>query len=254
MLTSLFGCNQDIYDDLLGDDFKLFDNTELEPLTESVAKQDVLQIRRILSKKNIDVNFQEKKFGNTLLMLATSNNLNSSVLELLKGGADPNIRDFELNESALDDACSKNQYICNVQNVKSLIKFGAKINAVQKAEVKKGLYFINTPLTIAAKSGCLDIVKILVKEGADIDLYTYYDGYGAITEAIIHDHLDIAKYLIVECRSNVSKVCYIRSFGKANQTKLSLVDLLNESEYKINDPNYQFKKEILEYLKGRDSE
>lgn len=238
-------------ENLLGNDFRLFKNTELEELAKYVADQNASEIRRILSSGSVDVNYQEKKYGNTLLMLAVTNSLNISVLELLKGGADPNLRDFETRENALDNACFYYNYQCNVDVVDMLIKHGADVNAFQRYDNPGGKPIINSPLTIASSAGCYETVKLLVQSGAKIDTFTYHDGYGAITEAIIQDEIRIAKYLIVDCKSPVPETCYIRENEKGEEVKLSVTDMLNENDYKVGDKNYKYKKEILRYLENK---
>ncbi len=250
MAILVSGCLNDGNENLLGNDFRLFKNTELEELAKHVADQNAPEIRRILSSGSVDVNFQEKKYGNTLLMLAVTNNLNVSVLELLKGGGDPNLRDFESKENALDDACSKNNYICNIENVRCLIKFGANVNAFRRTKSDNSV-IISSPLIIASSAGCYETVKLLVSSGAKIDTFTYYDGYGAITEAIIQDEIRIAKYLIVDCKAPIPKTCYIRNQGEADEIKLTVTDLLNENEYPAGDKNNDYKKEILRYLENK---
>src|SRR5215471_19460713 len=80
-----------------GYDFGLFDKTPNEELAKAVEREDTHKIKEILDKKYTDVNLQEPKFGNTLLMLAVGNDKLKSATVLLEGGANVNLRDYEDN-------------------------------------------------------------------------------------------------------------------------------------------------------------
>jgi hypothetical protein len=104
---------------------------------------------------------------------------------------------------------------------------------------------------VAAKNNCLGIVKVLLNAGADINMYTYYPGYGAITEALIHDNIEIAKYLIIDKGAKIPDYCFIRNRGEKDEQKLTIIDMLNEQHYEPNTNNDKYKKEIIAYLKNK---
>ena len=59
---SLYG-NQN----LLGDDFRLFEKTIAWPLAVAVENEDTAEIRKQIVSLKIPVDFKEKKYGQTLL-------------------------------------------------------------------------------------------------------------------------------------------------------------------------------------------
>lgn len=54
---------------LLGKDYRLFQNTPLWTLAKAVKQENLAEIKRITSNDSLDLNYQEPKYGMTLLML-----------------------------------------------------------------------------------------------------------------------------------------------------------------------------------------
>src|SRR5690606_2027438 len=90
-----FGCTQDAGP---GYQFELFKNTTSWELAKAVEKEDEEKMLEILGDKKININFQERQFGNTILHLAVGNDKLKSTEILLKYKADINLRD--INERA----------------------------------------------------------------------------------------------------------------------------------------------------------
>lgn len=251
------GCNQKKEQEVIFENnFKLFKGTPAEDLALAVQDQDVKKIRTILNQQKVNVDFQEKRYGNTLLMVATMNNLNTSVDELLKHGANPNLRNKEQNESAFLLACSTNNYNCNVGIVEKMTYYGADLDSAQifEEETDMGMHTTinNTPLMIAIESDCFETVKLLVAKGADINKYTYYEGYGAVTVALTDDNLEIAKYLIIDCKAKIPEYCYIRNEGQPDEQRLTIKQFLEEKVYDSGSENSRLRKQIIQYLEEHD--
>lgn len=259
LLPIISGCiNTSNNKQLNGYDFELFQNTEVSELALAVEKQDINEIRSILKNKNLNIDFQEYKYGHTLLMLAVLNNLDKSANELLKQGADPNLRDKRLEESAFLISCSKNRYVCNTEIVREMLKHGAYVDSIKNIDEieKNGMHSLvkASPLMLAAQDGCMETVKLLVENGANINQYTYHEGYGAITVSIIMGNLDITKYLIIDCKAEIPEYCDIRNEGTPKEKKLTITDKLNEGLYDPDSPNSRYRREIINYLKSKNLE
>ena len=97
----ILGCSNE----LKGNEFSLFDDTPIEELAEAAKDENIKEMIRIGKKiKNID--YREKKHGQTLLMLCVSNFRIKSVEQLLKMGANPNLKALHYDESAFMSACN----------------------------------------------------------------------------------------------------------------------------------------------------
>lgn len=80
LFTSLiFGCgdpynsSSSVQEDLLGNDYRLFKNTPVWELAQAVQNDNIKKIKEIVSKQDINLDYQEPRFGSTLLMLSIMN-------------------------------------------------------------------------------------------------------------------------------------------------------------------------------------
>ena len=97
-----------------GYQFDLFKNTPTWKLAKAVKREDEKEIIKILREKDVDINFQEPIFGNTVLQLAIANDKLLSTKILLENNANYNIRTND-SSAAIDEAVSvikskKNSY------------------------------------------------------------------------------------------------------------------------------------------------
>jgi hypothetical protein len=249
-------CSCNTSNHLPGFDFKLFKGTPIYELAKAVEKEDLKQIEIILRDTTMKVDFHEPKFGNTLLMLAVANNKKKAIKKLLAVGANPNERDYYDNATPLIYACDNFSEDCDSTILKLMIDYHGDVNSIQSINriENTGAHSLvnNTCLMIAAKNNCLGIIKVLVNSGADINRYTYYEGYGVITQALIQDNIEIAKYLIIDRQAKIPEYCYIRNKGGEDEQKLTITDMLNEQQYEPGSNNYNYRKEIISYLKSKD--
>jgi ankyrin repeat protein len=124
----------------------------------------------------------------TPLMAAAHYGQDATVDLLLSRGADINAENF---------LCLSAVHLATVSQkkemVERLVKKGAKVNP---QDPSSGWCFIfSTPLQLAAYNGDAEIVKLLVRSGADIDA-TGYCGYSALLFAAQEGHYDAAEYLL----------------------------------------------------------
>lgn len=249
----LQSCNTTNY--LPAFDFKLFSNSPVKELAKAVEKEDVQKINQILKDTLIKVDYQEQKFGHTLLMLAIANNKIKSVEALLKNSANPTLSTKNKEDNSWSIATENYPDLCDTSILSLLADFNNDINFIQNIDrvENNGMHSIvkRTLLMIAVRNDCYAISKFLIDKGANINEYTYYDGYGAITEAIIQNNINIAKYLIINKGAIIPEYCYIRDKNGKNEEKLTVTDLLNEQQYDKGTKNYKLREEIINYLKSK---
>jgi ankyrin repeat protein len=141
MTFQLYSCDTNIQRQAYapGFDFALFKNTPIQDLSNAVEAEDTARISSLILKDSADVNFQEPKFGNTLLSLSLINNKDLSIKKLLKLGANPNIRSPKDNSSPFLLSC---EFIREIRNPDSilllLIRAGADVNAQQETDQENG--------------------------------------------------------------------------------------------------------------------
>lgn len=247
-----FSCKRE----LPGLNESLFANTQVERMAKAIGNNNLKELNTILQNESANINFQEQKYGNTILMFAVGNDRVDAIKILLKHGADPNIQSWYDSSNATILAAEDYFQSCDTSIMHELIKHNANLNIVQHINrtYENGMHtnLKTTPLLIAIKNNCFNMVKCLVNNGANINVKIDSTGFGAIADAIIYENLGIAKYLIVEKRAKIPPYCFTREFQGVQQ-KLSVIDLLNEKDYDKSEANYKLKQEILNYLKSSES-
>lgn len=195
----LFSCTNTNRDKLLdnnnltGRDYRLFQNTPAWELAKAVQDEDVNKIDMIVTENPILINYQEPKYGNTLLKLTVMNQQIKSFKALLERKADVSIHNTFDGTSAIIEACRLRDY--DIQFAQMLIENGANVNDVEIGERKKGNSTRETPLISAASSGKIEFVELLVKKRVDIN-YKNEFGQSAFSESIRLKNYNISLYLL----------------------------------------------------------
>ncbi|MDJ0591851.1 MAG: ankyrin repeat domain-containing protein [Pleurocapsa sp. MO_226.B13] len=102
----------------------------------------------------------------------------------------------------------------NIEKISELIESGCDLNGNNGASFEEGMTFL-----IVAAAGNLEIVKLLVESGADVNAMSTY-GDSALFNAVLNGHQKIADYLEpltnTEIRATVNR--YVKT-GKCYPTK-----------------------------------
>ncbi|PCG18899.1 ankyrin repeat domain-containing protein [Brachyspira sp. G79] len=109
---------------------------------------------------------------------AAINNNNLDMLKILVESGD-----IDLESSLIPDAIEEN----NIEMVKYLISIGQDVNA----QIFADGFWINSPMKVAAQNGNIEIAKLLIDEGVNLNSSDDYIG-----SAIDYGNYDIAKLLI----------------------------------------------------------
>lgn len=155
-------------------------------------------------KKHADVNYVDQATGRTPLHQAIENGDGRMIEFLLKlPRIDINAVDRGKYEiPPISRAIQKRQY----KVVEYLIAMGANVDEPSSDNVKNPY---NTPLMIAAWQGSLDLVKLLVENGACINQQDKGNGFTALIKAVYKCHPDVVRYLL-DCHADTT----IHSFEK----------------------------------------
>ncbi len=240
--------------DLTGGDYRLFQNTPAWDLAKAVQDENEKKINEIVSKDPKLINYQEPKFGNTLLMLTIMNQQIKPFKTLLENKADVNIHNTYEGTSALIEACSFKQY--NTKFAEILLQKGANVNDVQtdKTEPDK----VKTALMKAAKTGKLDLVVLLVKHGADVNYQNEYE-QSALSESAIIDRYEISYYLLQNGADYKRPIFYRPDYSIPSEKQnpndkgkpMHLVDVLREDFFEFDTDEYKYKMQIVDFLKSK---
>ncbi|WP_419870500.1 ankyrin repeat domain-containing protein [Chryseobacterium sp. CT-SW4] len=129
---------------LLGADYRLFQDTPAWELAKAVQDDNIDKIDEVIKKNPQIINYQESKYGKTLLHLSIYNNDYKAFKELLKVGADPNIADSFHCSTPLIKACES--FEDRLKYVEELIKYKANVNYVECSTGKEAQKTNNTAL------------------------------------------------------------------------------------------------------------
>ena len=242
--------------ELTGGDYRLFQNTPAWELAKAVEDGNTNKIDKIVSENPELINYQESKYGETLLMLTIMNQQLKSFKALLKNGADVNIHYTFDGTSPLIEACSYKFY--NITFAKTLTEYGADVNDVETGERRKDNGTRLTPLIAASRKGRLKLVKFLVSKGADVNYQNEF-GQSALSESVMVDEYKVAYYLL-QNGADYNRPIYYRfdysvpiekSDPKDKGKPMYLWDVLKEDLSEFGTSEYKYKMRIIDFLKSK---
>ncbi|CAN9506492.1 unnamed protein product [Ophioblennius macclurei] len=203
---------------------------------------------RLLLEWGSDVNFSQKTTGWGPLMIATLSGKVAVTQQLVERGADPD-RVNVLSKTAFELAMQLKQrdvkaYLDSITTVRpqtdderrrpdvfSALKLGnsqlvKEILEEDPAQVNFSNQEGASPLMIAAVSGQLEVVQLMVEKNADIDKQDAVHGWTALMQATYHGNKDIVKYLL-------SQKADVNLRAKNGYTAFDLVMLLNDPDTEL---------------------
>ncbi|XEV04947.1 hypothetical protein FSHL1_010234 [Fusarium sambucinum] len=220
------------------------------PPIHYAAKAGHCETIQLLLDRNVDVDFRDDE-GMTTLSIASQNGRIGAVQLLVKRGASINFRDkygntpmhyaaehdhVEIMKYFIElggDLTSSNKYRCNVLSKAALGKARDVVNLIVQLEGvdvnQQDRYSVIVPLMSAAMSGSLEIARLLVENGALLEV-TDNRGNTPLHAASLRGHIEIARFLLekganIESRNNNQKTPFILAALEGN---IGVVRLLAE--------------------------
>jgi hypothetical protein len=226
----------------------LFQGTPAWQLAKAVWDEDVEEIKALVGKGEVAVDYPEPRFGKSLLLLAVMNEQYNACKALLELGADPNKHDRLHGTSPIIQAAgiTSDPLGDNTKFLKLLLKHGGNPNDEEVGERIKGNTLRNTPLLNAighvyGRTSPIEKVKLLVEAGADVN-YNNEFGSTPLSTAVIFDYYDIVLYLLREGADY--NVPILNREGK----DFYLPDMLREAVLPLNSEEYKQKMKVVEFL------
>lgn len=194
---------------LLGKDYRLFQETPAWELAKAVWDDDIGRIDEEIKKNPSIINYQENKYGRTLLHLSSYNDNYDAFKELLKLGANPNIFDSSHCTPPLIEVAKS--FDNKTKYAEELIRYRADVNAVECNSGKEDQRTNYTPLLAASGQNNLKLVKLLIENGAKIN-YINPNGEYALAAAALSRNYKVVLYLLQK-GADCSKVLYKKGGG-----------------------------------------
>ena len=150
-------------------------------LITAVKDNDTVFVSKYLTKENSNA---RDEAANTLLIIAATKGYDKIIKLLIKKNAEVNAMN-PVGHTALNKAIffKKNTI------AKYLIAQGADVNKTDKR-------FILTPLIAAARSNNIEMGKILLEKGANINVANGIDNYSPLMWAVAYQYKDFVKLLL----------------------------------------------------------
>jgi ankyrin repeat protein len=239
---------------LNGFDYDLFVDTPVWELAQAVRDQRIDDINRIIKENKVDINYQESKFGETLLMMSIMNKQYNSCLSLLENGANPNIHDTYDGSSAIIEAAQINGISDdNTRFLRLLLKYKADPNDIQigKRPIGSRQRYSALMATLQGNNVISPIskVKLLVEAGADVNYQNEF-GVSVLSVAATLDFYDVVLFLL-QNGADYKTVLLDLSKDSENGKKFYLVDYLRDYIPELNSKEHKTKMEIVKFLKQK---
>jgi hypothetical protein len=239
-----------------GFDFQLFRHTPVSDLADAVEGDDPARVRAAVHTEKTNLDFQDEKFGNSLLTLAVFNHKVLAAKVLLDSGANPNLRSAKYGLTPILAACEYGIVWDKprLELLGYLITHGGNVNDFEvplAGNPGKIDTLAKTALVFLIESGNVAAVKLLIDSGARLDIYPKNGPRSLAFHAAIVPRLDILRYLLIEKSVPIPDYVVIRNEGERTEEKISLRQLLMERR-DSDDPNKEkLRSEILQFLASK---
>ncbi|MBC7522833.1 MAG: ankyrin repeat domain-containing protein [Flavobacterium sp.] len=237
---------------LMGNDYRLFQSTPAWTLAKAVEAGDIKKIKEEVLQKKVWVDYQESRFGQTLLMLAIFNNEYDTAKTLLELGANPNLHTTFKGKTSVIVAADND----DPKYLKLVLAYKGDPNSIENvfsgpkkrinSERNSALTTAIVPSVMGKKN--LEKVKLLVEAGADINYTKKGIIQTALAEALIQEQMDIALYLIEKGADYKKPITLFVGGGREDVTVLYL---LRSSIIDLDSEQYKKKMELVAFLKSK---
>lgn len=237
---------------------KIYKDTPAWKLALAVKSENKKKIENIVEKEPQLLNYQDPKYGATLLLWSVGNEKYKSAETLLKCGADPNIATTTYGKTPLflaagyswvDYAAKK-----DAKYVELLLKYGANPNQNYIGGDENDTSTEPGTSPLMESIGCgMEKTKALAEGGADINYKTPSGETAAICALqeggpnATLEAMEYAYYLIVEKKAKVLdlySICFGGDFDP--NEKFYPVDILRDWIPKLGSKGYTMKMAIVE--------
>lgn len=245
---------QDAKSKYYADDIEIFKNSPVWKLAKAIDKHDIKEAEKLLNKHPDWVDYQDSKFGVTLLYWCFLNSPSKRSWEeyyyeeaklLIEYGANPYLKDGQggfplLKAAEVYKGSTKFIQLC----------LNSKHTAKLPDSTKR--FFINEALLVACGRVTpeeLESVKLLVEAGGDINYFSSDSTKTPFMESITKDNMNVAKYLVIEKGADYD--IYVKRM--VDGVRLSMLKRLLDLDYSKQPKKQKIKEDIVHYIEEQRS-
>ena len=186
--------NSNEYEDIFRQDDG-YNVHESQSFFRAVKAGDLDRAKRQLERGHVDVNYIDQASGNTPLHQAIQIRDVRKRREMIRWLLElPQIRVNKCDEDKYELPPISHAVQKGIRGiVQDLITAGANVNEPSSNNAKNPY---NTPLMIASWHGNLDLVTLLIENGACVNQQDRGNGFTALIKAVFNNHADVVKYLL----------------------------------------------------------
>lgn len=201
----LISCGQESWN------VKFFKNTEVYELAQAIEKEDLHTIEKLVKENPDLLNITNETSGSNVLSLSLTLENFEAFKKLLELGANPNFVNPYSKRSILIDACKfywkPESYTIDLRYIELLLQHGANPNYIVEENLtdEKGRSYMATSPLIEASKLDLEMVKLLIKAGADPYKKLKQNQKAPFSNSLAGSKFDIANYFIDSLRVDVKE-------------------------------------------------
>lgn len=251
----LSSCRLNNQEELNITNINIYQHTPVWELALAVKDGKVKKIEKLINEEPDLLNYQDPKYGATLLLWAVGMDKYKSAETLLRLGADPNISAPGRHGETPLLVASGFSWLDRKGNtdaryVRLLLDYGADPNIHYVGSNTLGSSTIiepgTSPLMYSISSG-IEKTKMLVEAGADINYKTKSGRTAAIVALLAKRHPEYAHYLIVEKQASITDPYFrrVNYEGEDPDDKFYPVSILRNWVFELDSDEYRLKMDIV---------
>lgn len=240
-------------------ELNIYSDTPVQSLAIAIDLEDTISIKKIIEENPKFVLFpkgykDEYSHFPSLLIWSLNNKKYDAFEILLNKGSDANFLTVKKKTPlmyASDYVGGGN--VIDIKYIKMLIDKGADASYVRQGFIDEKRHTIRgeSPLIISFQTGNLELVKLLIDNGAKYNSIAYtprsngiVSQSSALRAALSFNRIEISKYLIIDKKTDIN-----RSFGKTgNGEEITINYFLRIQLYLRDSQRYAIKQEIIKFI------
>lgn len=229
--------------EMIGTDWNLFKETPAWEYAKAVRDQEIVRFDKILAESKLDIDYEESKFGRSVLQVAVLNNLDKSVQKLLELGADPNHYSKTEGKTALHDAVGVFQHNDDTTVLSLLLKHNGDPNAFTHPQAGADPKNVISLLCGNVYSQPTKL-KLLLKYNVDLN-FSSDDNSNYLYSALRSKNYELV-YILLQSGANYKKPI----LTKINGQKIYIQEYMKNQIIDLKSTDYLYKVKVIYFLEA----